>query len=73
MFRLLTLVLALSALSACHTPVPLEGDAEHVTVSLAGDAENTAAVHCRMFGKMEQFRSMDTSRQTAMFDCVARR
>jgi hypothetical protein len=30
-------------------------------------------VHCRMFGKMERFRSMDTIHQTAMFDCVAQR
>jgi hypothetical protein len=38
-----------------------------------GDAETVAALHCRMFGKFEQFRSMDTIRQTALFDCVTRR
>jgi hypothetical protein len=68
-----TLLAATLALSACQTPLPLEGDDQHVTVSLAGDAESVAAVHCRMFGKQEQFRSMDIVRQTAMFDCVARR
>lgn len=54
-------------------PAPLEGDAEHVTVSLATDPETVAAARCRMFGKLGQFRNMDSVRQTAMFDCVTRR
>ena len=73
MLRQLTFCFAVFMLSGCHTPEPLEGDAEHVTVALADDAETVAATHCRMFGKLEQFRSMDTLRRTAMFDCVTRR
>ena len=68
----LLLVVPLAMLAACQTPAPLEGDADHVTVKLDG-AEMVAANYCRMFGKLEQFRTMDAVRQTAMFDCVTRR
>jgi len=73
MFGRGSFALACLVLTACHTPTPLEGDAEHVTVSLLDDAESVAAVYCRMFGKFEQFRNMDTVHQTAMFDCVTMR
>ena len=72
MLRRVIIVFAAVSITACHTSAPIEGDADHVTVSLDG-AEAVAAGYCRMFGKLEQFRNMDTLRQTAMFDCVTRR